>query len=89
MKGLKITLPRWISVGKQGNHRSSSSAQEKRKIAGQTIRIEPSFMKQLAIAMACEHGKINIVRGGQLDRLTYMRQLNRFIVFFSIVSLLI
>lgn len=76
-----MMLPRWISVGKQGNHRSSSSAQEKRKIAGQTIRIEPSFMKQLAIAMACEQGVINIV-SGQLAQLAYMTQLTQFIVFF-------
>lgn len=81
-EGLDMTLPRWISVGKQGNHRSSSSAQEKRKIAGQTIRIEPSSIKQLAIAMACEQGTINVVSGGQLAQLTHMRQLTQFIVWF-------
>jgi hypothetical protein len=46
-------LPRWISEGKQkGIHRSNSSAQENRKIAGQTTRMGPSFMKQPALAIA-------------------------------------
>lgn len=50
-------LPRWISVGKQGSQRSNSSAHEYRKIAGQTTRIEPSSMKQHAIAMAWKQVK--------------------------------
>lgn len=50
--GKKI-LPRWISAGKQkGSQRSNSSAHEKRKIAGHTTSVEPSFMKQDAIAIA-------------------------------------
>jgi hypothetical protein len=49
----KKKLPRWISAGKQkGSQRSNSSAHEKRKIAGQTTSVEPSFMKQDAIAIA-------------------------------------
>lgn len=46
-------VPRWMSEGKQvGSQRSNSSAQAYRKIAGQTTRVEPSFKKQPAIAMA-------------------------------------
>lgn len=45
-------LPRWISEGKQESQRSNSSAHEYLKIAGQTMRVGPSFMKQLAIAIA-------------------------------------
>lgn len=42
-----------MSEGKQhGNQRSNSSAHEKRKTAGQTISMEPSPMKQPAMAMA-------------------------------------
>lgn len=53
-KTYKNIIPRWISAGKQkGSQRSSSSAQENRKTAGQTTSIEPSSsIKQLAIAIA-------------------------------------
>lgn len=54
-------LPRWISeVEHKGSQRSNSSAHGMRKTAGQTTSIEPSFIKQLAIAIACkEIGHIN------------------------------
>lgn len=42
-----------MSEGKRnGNQRSNSSAHEKRKTAGQTTSMEPSVMKQPAMAMA-------------------------------------
>lgn len=48
-----MEIPRWISEGKQnGSQRSNSSAHESLKIAGHTISIGPSLMKQPAIAIA-------------------------------------
>lgn len=48
-----MEIPRWISEGKHnGSQRSNSSAHEYLKIAGHTISMGPSLMKQHAIAIA-------------------------------------